>query len=236
MAELMMGDLQVVDGVATVTSLQVAGHFGKRHDDVLKRIRNLECSPDFRLRNFAEASQQVAQPNGGVAKYPVVRMTRDGFTFLCLGFTGKRAAEWKEAYIDAFNRMERMLQQGQAPTALQSSRGLRVLLTVDYALGRKAEVLPDDAWIVRGADMPAWISESPDMSFAQLKMLGEAALRRLVAVGGERAVREVLVQINPRWMLVDGAQIGHLQNALTFMLMEQPAAKNREGVDVDMDA
>ncbi|WAB92498.1 Rha family transcriptional regulator [Pseudomonas citronellolis] len=236
MAEVMAADLQVVDGLVTVTSLQVAERFGKRHDDVLKRIRNLECSPDFRLRNFAEAFQQVPQPRGGVAKYPVVRMTRDGFAFLTMGFTGKRAAQWKEAYIDAFNRMERMLQQGQATNALQASQGLRVLLTVDSARGRKAEVLPDDAWIVRGGEMPAWVSESPDMTYDQLKLLGEAALRRLVAVGGERAVREVLVQINPRWMLVDGAQIGHLQNALTFMLMEQPAAKNREGVDVDMDA
>ncbi|WP_275629057.1 Rha family transcriptional regulator [Pseudomonas sp. 273] len=232
MAEVMAGDLQVIDGRVMVTSLQVAERFGKRHCDVLKRMRTLDCSPEFTLRNFAECSR----PGANNKPEPYWRMTRDGFTFLCWGFTGKRAAEWKEAYIDAFNRMERMLQQGQAPTALQSSRGLRVLLTVDDALGRKAEVLPDDAWIVRGADMPAWVSESPDMSFAQLKMLGEAALRRLVAVGGERAVREVLVQINPRWMLVDGAQIGHLQNALTFMLMEQPAAKNLEGVDVDMDA
>ncbi|WP_324710116.1 Rha family transcriptional regulator [Pseudomonas citronellolis] len=232
MAEVMAADLQVVDGLVTVTSLQVAERFGKRHDNVLVRIRSLECSPEFTLRNFKECSRAGSNNK----PEPYFRMTRDGFAFLTMGFTGKRAAQWKEAYIDAFNRLERMLQQGQTSNALQASRGLRVLLTVDYALGRKAEVLPDDAWIVRGADMPAWISESPDMSFAQLKLLGEAALRRLVAVGGERAVREVLVQINPRWMLVDGAQIGHLQNALTFMLMEQPAAKNREGVDVDMDA
>ncbi|SUD77096.1 Rha family transcriptional regulator [Pseudomonas putida] len=98
--------VEMIEGQATTTSLDVAAHFGKRHDDVLKRLRNLECSADFRLRNFAEASQEVAQPNGGVAKYPVVRMTRDGFTFLCMGFTGKDAAQWKEAYIDAFNQLE----------------------------------------------------------------------------------------------------------------------------------
>jgi hypothetical protein len=32
-------------------------------------------------------------------------MTRDGFTFLAMGFTGKEAARWKEAYIAAFNAM-----------------------------------------------------------------------------------------------------------------------------------
>jgi len=228
----MASDLQVVDGLVTVTSLQVAERFGKRHDNVLARIRSLECSPEFALLNFKEWSR----PGSSNKPEPYFHMTRDGFTFLCMGFTGKKASEWKEAYINAFNRMERMLQRGQTTNALQASRGLRVLLTVDYALGRKAEVLPDDVWIVRGGEMAAWVAESPDMTCEQLRLLGEAALRRLGTVGGERAVREVLVQINPRWMLVDGAQIGWLQNTLTFMLMEQPAAKNREGVDVDMDA
>jgi len=36
-----------------VTSRQVAEHFGKQHKDVLRAIRNLECSGDFTERNFA---------------------------------------------------------------------------------------------------------------------------------------------------------------------------------------
>lgn len=104
--------VEIVEGQPTTTSLDVASHFGKRHDTVLRAVRQLECSPEFRLHNFAEASQEVAQPNGGVAKYPVVRMTRDGFTFLCMGFTGKEAGKWKEAYISAFNQMEVVLKEG----------------------------------------------------------------------------------------------------------------------------
>lgn len=38
-------------------------------------------------------------------------LTRDGFTFLAMGFTGKVAAKFKEAYIEAFNDMERRLQE-----------------------------------------------------------------------------------------------------------------------------
>ena len=41
-------------------------------------------------------------------------MTRDGFTFLAMGFTGKVAARFKEAYIEAFNEMERRLQEQQS--------------------------------------------------------------------------------------------------------------------------
>lgn len=34
---------------------------------------------------------------------------RDGFMFLCMGFTGKAAARWKERYITAFNALEQSL-------------------------------------------------------------------------------------------------------------------------------
>ncbi len=42
--------------VTVVSSLDVAETFEKRHDDVLKSIRNLGCSAKFRLRNFAEST------------------------------------------------------------------------------------------------------------------------------------------------------------------------------------
>jgi phage regulator Rha-like protein len=37
------------------------------------------------------------------------RVTRDGFAILAMGFTGKEAMRWKEAYIRAFNLMEAKL-------------------------------------------------------------------------------------------------------------------------------
>ena len=36
-------------------------------------------------------------------------MNLDGFTLLAMGFTGKKALQFKLQYIDAFNRMERAL-------------------------------------------------------------------------------------------------------------------------------
>ena len=95
-------DLSIVDGEVTTTSNQVAQHFGKRHDTVLRAIRNLECSTDYRLRNFAASSYLNEQGK----EQPCFRLTRDGFVFLAMGFTGKEAAHWKEAYIKAFNQME----------------------------------------------------------------------------------------------------------------------------------
>lgn len=94
-------------GRPTTTSLIVAEVFGKRHDNVIKAIRSLDCSADFALLNFEECTRKGSNNK----PEPFYRMTRDGFTFLCMGFTGKEAARWKEAYIAAFNRMEAELQQ-----------------------------------------------------------------------------------------------------------------------------
>ncbi|WP_284335452.1 Rha family transcriptional regulator [Comamonas sp. NoAH] len=104
--------ITIVDGKPTTLSTDLARHFSKRHDDVLRTIRNLlpQLSEEH-LRNFAEASVEVESGNGAKASYPAYRLTRDGFTLLAMGFTGKKALAFKLAYIDAFNRMEAELQK-----------------------------------------------------------------------------------------------------------------------------
>jgi phage regulator Rha-like protein len=42
---------------------------------------------------------------------PMHEMTKDGFMFLVLGFSGAKAAAIKESYIAAFNMMEQALKQ-----------------------------------------------------------------------------------------------------------------------------
>lgn len=105
--------LAVVDGHPAATSLQIAEHFGKNHRDVLRAIDNLDCSPEFSERNFALAGylDEQGKPRKSYT------LTRDGFVFLCMGFTGKEAAAWKEKYIAAFNAMEaRLRTTATAPT------------------------------------------------------------------------------------------------------------------------
>lgn len=94
------------DGGMFTTSLIVAQAFEKEHKDVLKAISNLECSEEFSRRNFAHTP--YVHPQNGQT-YPAFRLTRDGFAFLAMGFTGKRAAVWKEKFLEAFNAMERRL-------------------------------------------------------------------------------------------------------------------------------
>lgn len=100
----------LVDGKPIVSSRAIADDFGKRHDDVLKKIQAIDCSPVFSARNFAGAEYVDAQ--GKVR--PMYEITRDGFMFLVMGFTGPRAAAIKEAYIAAFNMMEAALKRDAA--------------------------------------------------------------------------------------------------------------------------
>lgn len=95
------------------TSLAISNHFGKKHKDVLRAIQNLECSADFNRRNFA----LVNYTDGKGEQRPSYEITRDGFVFLCMGFTGSAAAQWKEKYIAAFNALEAQVQRQAAPDA-----------------------------------------------------------------------------------------------------------------------
>lgn len=98
-------EIAIVDSQAVTSSLAVANFFSKRHDDVLKKIRTLECSASFTARNFSVSDYTDCTGR----KLPCYQITRDGFAFLAMGFTGKRAAQFKEAYINAFNQMEKQL-------------------------------------------------------------------------------------------------------------------------------
>lgn len=89
-----------------VTSLDVAETFGKEHKHVLRDIRELACSEEFRQSNFGP-SEYVNEQN---KKQPMFVMTRDGFTLLVMGYTGDLAMKFKEAYIKQFNAMESTLQ------------------------------------------------------------------------------------------------------------------------------
>lgn len=101
---------------AMTTSLMVAEVFHKRHDHVLRDIQNLDCSTEFRLLNFGESSYQNEQNK----KQPMYYMTKDGFTFLVMGYRGKKAAEFKEAYISAFNKMEKFITEKQSAEYLEA--------------------------------------------------------------------------------------------------------------------
>ena len=112
------------DGIPVTTSRAVAEQFGKNHKEVLRAIENTKATLEetdegkaFNQRNFAPVDYVDAKGE----PRPAYLLTRDGFTLLAMGFTGAKAVQFKVAYINAFNRMERLLKGGGlTSTDLQS--------------------------------------------------------------------------------------------------------------------
>jgi len=92
-------------GESITTSLIVAEVFGKDHDKVCRDIRTLNCSEEFRVANFGESSYLSSQNK----ELPSYEMTKDGFSFLVMGYTGEKAGQFKETFIIEFNKREALL-------------------------------------------------------------------------------------------------------------------------------
>lgn len=132
---------EIKESQVVTTSLRVAEIFERKHKTVLQAIRELDCSDGFRGQNFLPTLKTTQLPNNATRQDPFYFITRDGFIFLVMGFTGKTAAKYKEAYIYAFNEMEaklrrqqeeermlRRMQQGNAPTFADAPRVVHDLL------------------------------------------------------------------------------------------------------------
>ena len=91
------------------TSLKVAELFNKQHKDVLRKLESLDCSPEFTSAHFCAHVQTIEIGNGATRESKYYEMSKDGFIFLVMGFTGAAAAKIKEAYINTFNQMAAML-------------------------------------------------------------------------------------------------------------------------------
>lgn len=130
------------DGIPVTTSRAVAEQFGKTHAHLLRDIEKLK--QDLEQTDEGKA---FSQSNFGLStgldsrgkEQPIYTLTRDGFTLLALGFTGAKAVQFKVAYINAFNRMERLIRGGgvsSPPPALKSIE--RRLEALEQATGAQA--------------------------------------------------------------------------------------------------
>ena len=111
-----MNDNELVimhDQQAVTTSLQVANNFEKLHKNVLRDIDALKRD----VLNFEQMFIESMEQDSYGRDRRIYYMNRDGFSLLAMGFTGKQALQFKLKYIDAFNKMEKQLQQ-QKPLTL----------------------------------------------------------------------------------------------------------------------
>ena len=99
---------QDTEGQPLTNSVLVAEKFDRRHDNVYQAIGKLLITCPEKLGHlFIESSYIDIQGKDR----PMYIMNRDGFTLLAMGFTGKKALQFKLDYIEAFNKMEKAIKE-----------------------------------------------------------------------------------------------------------------------------
>lgn len=150
----------VLNNQLVTDSLQVAEHFGKQHQHVIRAIENLVVQNGTAKSFFFEATHE----NRG-KQYKMYYMNRDGFSLLVMGFTGKAALEWKLKFLEAFNAMEKEIRKQQAVPKISPNPHYRT---------RMIKTAVKDA-----ADTAAMIADvfhvkTPMAMTAAMQMVGEA--------------------------------------------------------------
>lgn len=130
-----MANLVFINNEKVVTdSLTVAATFNKEHSRVMRDIRNLKCSEEFRVGNFAESTYINKQDR----KYPKYIISEQGFSILVMSYTGKNAMKFKEMYINEFERMKKHIKNNVRILNDRESAIESMKLTIQTAERQKA--------------------------------------------------------------------------------------------------
>jgi len=92
-----------------MNSLDVASVFEKQHKHVIEKIEKIDRFAKLLTGSKIRLSEYQDKSGKSNKSY---QFDRDVFSFIVMSFTGKKAEEWKWAYIDAFNKMEQLLKDG----------------------------------------------------------------------------------------------------------------------------
>lgn len=202
-------NIQNKDGVAVVSSRVVAYDFDKQHKHVLEAIDNLikemgvaEKSADL----FIESKYQHPQNKQWYKEY---LLTRDGFSLLVMGFTGKEALQWKLQYIEAFNKMEEQIKQASHNPYANLSPELQSIIMLD----QKQQMLEQQVQTVQ--QKVNEIEENAKLDPAEYSLVSKRVSSRVYEVQKER-------QMN-----LNKKQIGELFRALNRDILEITGVKTR---------
>ena len=136
-------NIQNKDGVAVVSSRVVAYDFDKQHHHVTQAIENLISENSLLKNMFIESTYETDRGR----TYKEYLLTRDGFSLLVMGFTGKEALQWKLQYIEAFNKMEEQIKQQNNPYAHLSKEFQAIIMHDEkiMKLERRVEQMEENA-------------------------------------------------------------------------------------------
>lgn len=179
--------LVLTHGTQAIThSHIVADYFGKRHCDVLRKLDKIldDAPKEFTSTHFCVnvQNQAVGTSQRDLRTY---QMTKDGFMFLVMGFTGAKAAELKINFINAFNEAQARLSRTQHPFERQ-----RMLFTWEAGKIVSSQPLEDHQFVTERAKLVNYVREPRFLSLEQLVEIQQAAgeqIANLARIGHQRA-------------------------------------------------
>lgn len=130
-------------GQPVVSSREIADNFEKNHKEVLRSIDNqIEILGGAQncAGLFIESKYQHSQNKQWYKEY---LLTRDGFSFAVMSFTGEKAAKWKLKYIEAFNKMEEKLKN------INPYAGISKELQAIFAIDKKQQQIEQNVKAVK---------------------------------------------------------------------------------------
>ena len=199
------------NGIAVVSSRVVAKDFDKQHSHVLRDIENIISNmvdefgnPKLDRQMFIESTYE----NRG-KQYKEYLLTRDGFSLLVMGFTGKEALQWKLQYIEAFNKMEEQIKQASHNPYANVSPELQSIIMLD----QKQQMLEQQVQTVQ--QKVNEIEENAKLDPAEYSLVSKRVSSRVYEVQKER-------QMN-----LNKKQIGELFRALNRDILEITGVKTR---------
>lgn len=112
-----MTDIITITQTQTMSSLQIAELTGKRHDAILRDIRNL-LEQGVQAHNFVELFNIRQLPNGGSKQEPYYQLTKTGCLILASGYN----AVLREKIINRWIELEtEAAKQYQVPTSFREA-------------------------------------------------------------------------------------------------------------------
>ncbi len=160
---------------AVTTSLQVAESFEKRHDHVLRDLDELKEGVTQNWGDLFWEDTYIHPQNK--QSYRMIFMNRDGFALLAMGFTGKKALEFKLKYINAFNTMEKHI-KNQLEIPKDPMDALRLMFQATEQTQEKVNQV--DARVIH-------LEQNVKLEPGEYTYIGKSISRKVYQIGKERA-------------------------------------------------
>ena len=173
------------DGQFLVTSLNVAEVFKKLHKHVIEKIESLDCSSKFTESNFRLSEYKDKSGKENKMYY----LTKDGLSFLVMGYTGKKAAQFKEAYILEFNRMaEKLNNKAPGPETLSDEDILKraILISTKKVEKLQAAVVEKDKEIRELSPLAAFGAAVMQVQTIPLSLYGSLLSTYIPEIGKKK--------------------------------------------------